>query len=178
MVNKKTVPKSKHNEVIKAESKELNFFYADGTQALKKVNLPVYENKITALIGPSGCGKSTLLRCFNRMNDLVDSCNIDGQITLDIEVNDKELDVVSLRERVGMVFQKPNPFPKSLLKMWLMDLKFRRSLKISDDKVEEALKGASLWKEAQGRLHDHALSFQGGNNKDFVSPGHLLPNQK
>ena len=99
---------------IKIKSKNLNVYYGD-KQALFDVNLDLNEKEVTALIGPSGCGKSTFIRCINRMNDVIDICKVEGNIEIDgIEVNDKELDVVSLRERVGMVFQKPNPFPKSI----------------------------------------------------------------
>ena len=107
----------KHDEIIKAESKDLDFFYADGTQALKKVNLPVYENKITALIGPSGCGKSTFLRSFNRMHDLYTGNRYDGEIVLhpdNTNVLDAKVDPIEVRMRISMVFQKPNPFPKSI----------------------------------------------------------------
>ena len=99
---------------IKIKSKNLNVYYGD-KQALFDVNLDLNEKEVTALIGPSGCGKSTFIRCINRMNDVIDICRVEGNIEIDgVEVNDKELDVVSLRERVGMVFQKPNPFPKSI----------------------------------------------------------------
>ena len=99
---------------IKIKSKNLNVYYGQ-KQALFDVNLDINEKEVTALIGPSGCGKSTFIRCINRMNDVIDICKVEGNIEIDgIEVNDKELDVVSLRERVGMVFQKPNPFPKSI----------------------------------------------------------------
>ena len=102
----------KHNEIIKAESKDLSFFYADKTQALKKVSLPVYENKITALIGPSGCGKSTFLRCFNRMHDLYAGNRYDGKIILQPDNTDillENVDPIEVRMRISMVFQKPNP---------------------------------------------------------------------
>ena len=102
---------------IKAEAKNLNFFYADGTKALKDVSLPVYENKITALIGPSGCGKSTFLRCFNRMHDLYPGNRYEGQILLhpdNTNVLAKGVDPIEVRMRISMVFQKPNPFPKSI----------------------------------------------------------------
>jgi len=170
MVKKKTVQKSKHNEVIKAESKDLNFFYADGTQALKKVNLPVYENKITALIGPSGCGKSTFLRSFNRMHDLYPGNRYEGEIILypdNTNILDKRVDPIEVRMRISMVFQKPNPFPKSLYENVAYGLRVRgeTNKRVLDDKVEEALKGASLWKEAQGRLHDLAFNLSGGQQQ-------------
>ena len=100
--------------VTKVNSSDVRVFY-DQTEALHGVNLEIYENSVTALIGPSGCGKSTFLRCINRMNDVIEGCRITGKITLDNEdIYDKGLDVVQLREKVGMVFQKPNPFPKSI----------------------------------------------------------------
>ncbi len=99
---------------IKIKSKNLNVYYGD-KQALFDVNLDLNEKEVTALIGPSGCGKSTFIRCINRMNDVIDICKVTGNIEMDgMNINDKDLDVVSLRERVGMVFQKPNPFPKSI----------------------------------------------------------------
>ena len=140
MVKKKIVQKSKHNEVVKAESKDLNFFYADGTQALKKVNLPVYENKITALIGPSGCGKSTFLRSFNRMHDLYPGNRYEGEIILypdNTNILDKRVDPIEVRMRISMVFQKPNPFPKSLYENVAYGLRVRgeTNKRVLDDKV-------------------------------------------
>jgi phosphate transport system ATP-binding protein len=98
----------------KMDVKNLDLWYGQ-KQALKKVSMPIYENKVTAIIGPSGCGKSTLIRCLNRMNDIIDKCRAEGEIVLDSKnIYDKSYDVVALRKRVGMVFQKPNPFPKSI----------------------------------------------------------------
>ena len=160
----------KHDEIIKAESKDLDFFYADGTQALKKVNLPVYENKITALIGPSGCGKSTFLRSFNRMHDLYTGNRYDGEIVLhpdNTNVLDAKVDPIEVRMRISMVFQKPNPFPKSIYENVAYGLRVRgeNNARTLDDKVEEALKGASLWDEVKDRLQDLAFNLSGGQQQ-------------
>ncbi len=160
----------KHDEIIKAESKDLDFFYADGTQALKKVNLPVYENKITALIGPSGCGKSTFLRSFNRMHDLYPGNRYDGEIVLhpdNTNVLDARVDPIEVRMRISMVFQKPNPFPKSIYENVAYGLRVRgeSNTRTLDDKVEEALKGASLWDEVKDRLQDLAFNLSGGQQQ-------------
>ena len=164
------VAKKKHNEIIKAESKNLNFFYADGTQALKGINLPVYENKITALIGPSGCGKSTYLRSFNRMHDLYPGNRYEGEIILypdNTNILEKKVDPIEVRMRISMVFQKPNPFPKSIFENVAYGLRVRgeRNKRVLDDKVEEALKGASLWGEVSDRLHDLAFNLSGGQQQ-------------
>ena len=160
----------KHDEIIKAESKDLDFFYADGTQALKKVNLPVYENKITALIGPSGCGKSTFLRSFNRMHDLYTGNRYDGEIVLhpdNTNVLDAKVDPIEVRMRISMVFQKPNPFPKSIYENVAYGLRVRgeNNERTLDDKVEGALKGASLWDEVKDRLQDLAFNLSGGQQQ-------------
>ena len=163
--------KRKHpKEIIKAESSALNFSYADGTQALKNINLPVYENKITALIGPSGCGKSTFLRCFNRMHDLYPGNKYDGEIILhpdNTNILDKRVDPIEVRMRISMVFQKPNPFPKSIYENVAYGLRVRgeKNKRVLDDKVEEALKGASLWDEVKKRLHDLAFNLSGGQQQ-------------
>jgi phosphate transport system ATP-binding protein len=164
------VARKKHNEIIKAESKNLNFFYADGTQALKGINLPVYENKITALIGPSGCGKSTYLRSFNRMHDLYPGNRYEGEIILypdNTNILEKKVDPIEVRMRISMVFQKPNPFPKSIYENVAYGLRVRgeRNKRVLDDKVEEALKGASLWAEVSERLHDLAFNLSGGQQQ-------------
>jgi phosphate transport system ATP-binding protein len=164
------VARKKHNEIIKAESKDLNFFYADGTQALKGINLPVYENKITALIGPSGCGKSTYLRSFNRMHDLYPGNRYEGEIILypdNTNILEKKVDPIEVRMRISMVFQKPNPFPKSIYENVAYGLRVRgeRNKRVLDDKVEEALKGASLWGEVSERLHDLAFNLSGGQQQ-------------
>lgn len=134
---------------LKAESKNLDFYYGD-FQALKSISMPVYEHKVTALIGPSGCGKSTYLRCYNRMHDLYPGHRYDGGgIHLypdNVNVLDKSVDPIEVRMRVSMVFQKPNPFPKSIYENVAYGLRVRgeKSRSYLDDKVEAALKGAAL----------------------------------
>lgn len=152
------------------EVKDLNLFY--GTkQALFNVSMKMPKKKVTAYIGPSGCGKSTLLRSINRMNDLVDSVRIDGQILLDGEnIYEKSVNVADLRRRVGMVFQKPNPFPKSIYENVAYGLRIqgtndRRTL---DEVVEKSLRGAALWDEVKDRLQDNALGMSGGQQQRLV----------
>ncbi len=152
------------------EVQELDLYYGS-KQALKKINLHIPKQKVTAFIGPSGCGKSTLLRCINRMNDLVDSVRIDGKILLDNEdIYDKSVNVSELRRRVGMVFQKPNPFPKTIYENVAYGLRLqgssdRRKL---DEVVESALKRAALWSEVKDRLHDSAMGLSGGQQQRLV----------
>ena len=158
------------NEDIALEVKDLNLYYAE-KHALQSINMVIPRNRVTAFIGPSGCGKSTLLRCFNRMNDLVDVARIEGSIELDgNDVYDKSINVAELRRRVGMVFQKPNPFPKSIFEnvaygLRLLGVKDRRKL---EEVVENALKGAALWDEVKDRLHDNALGLSGGQQQRLV----------
>ena len=164
------VDKNKHGEIVKAESRKLDFYYADGTQALKNVSLPVYENKITALIGPSGCGKSTFLRSFNRMHDLYPGNRYDGEIVLhpdNTNILDAKVDPIEVRMRISMVFQKPNPFPKSIYENVAYGLRVRgeNNARTLDDKVEEALKGASIWDEVKDRLQDLAFNLSGGQQQ-------------
>jgi len=150
--------------------KKLNLFYGEA-QALKDISFKMKKNKVTAFIGPSGCGKSTLLRCFNRMNDLVDSVRVEGEINLDNKnIYSPNVDVTSLRQRVGMVFQKPNPFPMSIFEnvaygLRLQGIKKRRVL---EEKVEWALKGAALWDEVKDRLDQSALGMSGGQQQRLV----------
>ena len=155
---------------IKAESRDLNFFYSNGTQALKGINMPLYENKITALIGPSGCGKSTFLRCFNRMHDLYPGNRYDGQIVMhpdNTNILENGVDPIEVRMRISMVFQKPNPFPKSIYENVAYGLRVRgeNNKRLLDDKVEEALKGAALWNEVKDRLQDLAFNLSGGQQQ-------------
>ncbi len=155
---------------IKAESRNLSFFYSNGNQALKSINMPLYENKITALIGPSGCGKSTFLRCFNRMHDLYPGNRYDGQIVMhpdNTNVLAHGVDPIEVRMRISMVFQKPNPFPKSIYENVAYGLRVRgeRNKIVIDDKVEEALKGAALWNEVKDRLSDLAFNLSGGQQQ-------------
>jgi phosphate transport system ATP-binding protein len=153
MINKK-------NETIKAEAKN----------ALKNINLPIYEKRITALIGPSGCGKSTFLRSFNRMHDLYPGNKYKGEIILypdNTNILAKKVDPIEVRMRISMVFQKPNPFPKSIYENVAYGLRVRgeNNKRIVDEKVEEALKGASLWNEVKDRLQDLAFNLSGGQQQ-------------
>jgi len=157
-------------ERIAVEVHGLNLYYGNN-RALNSVNMQIPRNRVTAFIGPSGCGKSTLLRCFNRINDLVDSCNIDGQITLDKEnIYAKGVDVADLRRRVGMVFQKPNPFPKSIFENVAYGLRIQgiKKKRLINDTVEWALKSAALWDEVKDRLHESALGMSGGQQQRLV----------
>ncbi|RJE78003.1 phosphate ABC transporter ATP-binding protein [Pseudoalteromonas citrea] len=152
------------------EIKNLDLYYAD-KQALSNVNMLIPKGQVTAFIGPSGCGKSTLLRCINRMNDLVDICRIEGEIILHGQnIYDKRVDVAALRRNVGMVFQRPNPFPKSIYEnvvygLRLQGIKDKRKL---DEVVEKSLRGAALWDEVKDRLHDSAFGLSGGQQQRLV----------
>jgi len=152
------------------EVKDFNLFYGD-KQALHGVNMTIPKNRVTAFIGPSGCGKSTLLRCFNRMNDLIDSVSIEGQMLLDgDDLNSRSVNVADLRRQVGMVFQKPNPFPKSIYEnvaygLRLQGVNDRATL---DNVVEKSLKGAALWDEVKDRLHESAMGMSGGQQQRLV----------
>lgn len=153
---------------IKIES--LNLHYGQ-KQALHNINMEIPKCRVTAYIGPSGCGKSTLLRCINRMNDLVDSAKIDGKILLDNEnIYDKSVNVAALRRRVGMVFQKPNPFPKSIFENVAYGLRIQgiNDKRTLDETVENALRGAALWDEVKDRLKDNALGLSGGQQQRLV----------
>ena len=149
---------------------DLNLFYGE-KQALHSINMAIPKQRVTAYIGPSGCGKSTLLRCLNRMNDLVDNVRIEGEIQLDgNNIYEKSVNVAELRRRVGMVFQKPNPFPKTIYENVAYGLRIqgvndRRTL---DEVVESALKGAALWDEVKDRLNDNALGLSGGQQQRLV----------
>ncbi len=157
-------------ENIKLEVKNLNLYY-DQKRALNSVSLAIPEKKVTAFIGPSGCGKSTLLRCFNRMNDLVDSCRIEGEIIMDGKnIYAKNVDVPELRRQVGMVFQKPNPFPKSIYENVAYGLRLQgvKSKRVLDTVVENALRSAAIWDEVKDRLHDNAFGLSGGQQQRLV----------
>lgn len=147
--------------------KDLDLWYGD-LKALKKINMDIKKGKVTAFIGPSGCGKSTTLKCFNRMNDLVDSCKIEGLIEIEgADIYKKDVDVVSLRRNVGMVFQAPNPFSKSVYDNItygpkLSGIKDKDTL---DGIVENSLKAAAIWDEVKDKLNQNALSFSGGQQQ-------------
>ena len=144
-------------------------FYYRKSKALHGVNLQIPEKKVTAFIGPSGCGKSTLLRCINRMNDLIDHARITaGEIRIDgVNIQGSDVDVIKLRKRVGMVFQKSNPFPKSIYENIAYGLRIAgvRDRRITDETVEESLTRAALWDEAKDRLHESALGLSGGQQQ-------------
>ena len=152
---------------IKLSTDNLNFYYGS-TQALKNVTLHIHNFEITALIGPSGCGKSTFLRAFNRMNDLIPNTRTEGSIRLDDhEIYAKQVDAVELRRRVGMVFQKPNPFPKSIFEniAYAQRLMGRKSGAYLSEVVEKALQRAALWDEVKDVLHRSALELSGGQQQ-------------
>ncbi|SDB37401.1 phosphate ABC transporter ATP-binding protein, PhoT family (TC 3.A.1.7.1) [Pseudidiomarina indica] len=150
--------------------RHLNLHYGDA-QALYDISMMIPKNQVTAFIGPSGCGKSTLLRCINRMNDLVEICRVSGEILLHGKnIYDKDVDVAALRRQVGMVFQRPNPFPKSIYEnvvygMRLQGVNDRRTL---DEVVERSLKGAALWDEVKDRLNESAFGLSGGQQQRLV----------
>jgi phosphate transport system ATP-binding protein len=142
----------------------LDLYYGE-SQALKDVNFGIPKSQVTALIGPSGCGKSTFLRCINRMNDLVDGLRIEGRIAIDGEnINDPSLDVIELRRKVGMVFQKWNPFPKTIYENVIYGLRIAgiKEREMLDQSVEQSLKRAALWDEVKDRLHQSAMGLSGG----------------
>ena len=149
---------------------DLNLFYGE-KQALYGINMEMPRRKVTAYIGPSGCGKSTLLRCINRMNDLVDGVKINGKILLDNEdIYDKSVNVAALRRRVGMGFQKPNPFPKTIYENVAYGLRIQgiNDRHVLDEVVEKSLRGAALWDEVKNRLNDNALGMSGGQQQRLV----------
>lgn len=152
------------------EIRNLNLHYGEA-QALYDISMNIPKNRVTAFIGPSGCGKSTLLRCINRMNDLVEICRVNGEIRLhDKNIYEKDVDAAALRRRVGMVFQRPNPFPKSIYEnvvygMRLQGVNDRRTL---DEVVERSLKGAALWDEVKDRLNESAFGLSGGQQQRLV----------
>lgn len=149
---------------------DLSLFYGE-KQALANINMKIATRKVTAFIGPSGCGKSTLLRCFNRMNDLIDDVSITGDIEFEERsIYDERVDVANLRRKIGMVFQRPNPFPKSIYENVAYGLRIQgeTSKAIIDERVEWALKSAALWDEVKDRLKDSALGLSGGQQQRLV----------
>lgn len=157
-------------EVTKIEVRNLNLYYGN-ERALNSVSLTIPEKRVTAFIGPSGCGKSTLLRCFNRMNDLIDVCRVEGEILMDGKnIYDRDVDVAELRRGVGMVFQKPNPFPKSIYENVAYGLRLQgvSSRRVLDEVVERSLRAAALWDEVKDRLQDNAFGMSGGQQQRLV----------
>lgn len=155
------------NENTVFDVKDLNLYYGE-KQALKNIEIPIYKNQITALIGPSGCGKSTFLRTLNRMNDLIDECHLDGQINYyDQNIYHQNMDVISLRTHVGMVFQKPNPFPMSIFDNIAYGPRCQgiKDKQVLKEIVEESLKQAALYEEVKDRLKESALSLSGGQQQ-------------
>ena len=164
---------------LKIEVKDLNFYYGR-VHALRDINLKVYEKRVTAIIGPSGCGKTTLLRCFNRMHDLYPGNRYEGQIVLHpdgINIVGRDVDPIMIRMRIGMVFQKPNPFPKSIYENVAYGLRLKGIKKKSllDEKVEQALRGAALWDEVKDRLHENAYSLSGGQQQRLCIARAIAP---
>jgi phosphate transport system ATP-binding protein len=161
-------PAHHENPRYRMRGRKLNLWYGD-TQALFDVDINIMEHQVTALIGPSGCGKSTLLRCFNRMNDLIPSFRLEGEVTLDDQnIYDPHLDVVQLRAKVGMVFQKPNPFPKSIYENVAYAPRIHgiaKKGKEMDELVEYSLRKAGLWEEISGRLSEPGTSLSGGQQQ-------------
>jgi len=158
------------SEPIALQVENLNLYYGE-KQALRNISLTIPQKKVTAFIGPSGCGKSTLLRCFNRMNDLIDGCRTEGAIRLyGRNIFDADVDAAQLRRRIGMVFQKPNPFPKSIYENVAYGLRLAgvNKKRLLDETVEWALKGAALWEEVKDRLEDSALGLSGGQQQRLV----------
>jgi len=152
---------------IRMEAKNLDFYYGI-KKALNKVNIACYENRVTAIIGPSGCGKSTFIRTLNRMNDVIPGTRVEGAIFLDEKnIRDPDVDVVELRRRVGMVFQKPNPFPKSIYDNIAYGLRINgmRDKRKLEEVVERSLRGAALWEEVKDRLEENAFALSGGQQQ-------------
>ncbi len=157
-------------EKICLEVENLELYYGQD-KALKSINMEIPTKRVTAFIGPSGCGKSTLLRCFNRLNDLIDICRVEGKILLDGQnIYAPAVDVAELRRKVGMVFQKPNPFPKSIYENIAYGLRLQgiKNKKTLSEVVERSLKGAALWDEVKDRLHQSALGLSGGQQQRLV----------
>jgi len=147
------------------ESRNLDVYYGD-TQALDDVSIEIPEKQVTAMIGPSGCGKSTFLRCINRMNDLIDSARVEGDLLFQNKnVYDDDVDPVALRRRIGMVFQQPNPFPKSIYDNVAYGLRLQDRTENLDEQVEQALRGAALWDEVKDQLDESGLDLSGGQQQ-------------
>jgi phosphate transport system ATP-binding protein len=166
-VPNRAVPEQSAGNSALVEISHLNLFYGS-SQALKKISLNIPEKLVTAFIGPSGCGKSTLLRCLNRMNDLIDNVRTEGSVKIGgHDIYSREVDVIELRKRVGMVFQKSNPFPKSIYENIAYGLRLHGTKKKSDldEVVERSLRQAALWDEVKDRLHSSGLGLSGGQQQ-------------
>jgi len=153
---------------IEIEIKNLNFYYAGKYHALKNINLQIYKNKVTALIGPSGCGKTTLLRCINRIHDLYPGNRYEGEIIFQGKnILSKDIDLIELRSKIGMVFQKPTPFPMSIFDNVAYGLRLKgiKNKKELQERVEKALKEAALWDEVKDKLNQSALGLSGGQQQ-------------
>lgn len=175
------IPAAPEDAALRAKVEDLNFYYSDGTKALKNVSMPILDRQVTAMIGPSGCGKSTLLRCFNRMHDLYPGNRYEGRISLLPENQNligAEVDPVLVRLRIGMVFQKPNPFPKSIYENVASGLHVRgvKNKAVIDEAVEAALRRAAIWDEVKDRLHRSAYDLSGGQQQRLCIARALAPN--
>ena len=171
IANGEVVDSAIHDEIDNEDHvlgiEQFKLWYAD-KQALFDINMKVADKQVTSLIGPSGCGKSTLLRCVNRMNDLIDTVRIDGDMKLSGDsIYGPSVDVIELRKRMGMVFQKPNPFPMSIFENVIYPLRIDgvRNRQLLEEVCEQSLRGAALWDEAKDRLHESALSLSGGQQQ-------------
>lgn len=156
---------------VEIETRGLNFYYVGGVHALKDVTLPIYKNSVTALIGPSGCGKTTLLRCFNRMHDLYPGNRYEGEIIFEgTNILSNDTDLIELRSRIGMVFQKPTPFPMSIFDNVAYGLRLNGVKKKPDlaERVELALRQAALWQEVKDKLFESAYALSGGQQQRLV----------
>ncbi|MEJ5263443.1 MAG: phosphate ABC transporter ATP-binding protein PstB [Ignavibacterium sp.] len=168
-IEKSDSDKQAHSKKYKIEVNNLNFYYGE-TLALKNINIKIPSNNVTALIGPSGCGKSTFLRTLNRMNELIDDVRVEGEIIIDgQDIYKSGIDVVQLRKRVGMIFQKSNPFPKSIYENVAFGLRIgglgKKSKNELDEIIERSLKQAALWDEVKDRLNESALGLSGGQQQ-------------
>ena len=158
-------------ESVALDIRKVNFFYNHDVQALFDINLQIAKKRVTAFIGPSGCGKSTLLRCCNRINDLIPHCRLTGEMLMNGKnIYAKDVNVAQLRRDIGMVFQKPNPFPKTIFENVAFGIRLQgvHNKSYLNDKVEWAIKLAGLWDEVSSRLHDNALGLSGGQQQRLV----------
>ncbi len=171
--NSETERSGRPDETV-LEARTLDVYYGD-EQALRDVSIEIPEHKVTAIIGPSGCGKSTFLRCINRMNDLIDVCRVEGDLRFkDKNVYDEDVDPVALRRKIGQVFQKPNPFPKSIRDNVTYGLEVQGK-PADDEDVERALRGAALWDEVEGKLDSSGLDLSGGQQQRLCIARAIAP---